>query len=271
MTEPANNCAAVCTETKLIPPGVPTAELELLSVSRTPEVVLAEAISAAKALKGIIDSKPRPFKIRGETYLQYEDWQTIARFYGVTAKVVSTKPTKIGDVIGYTARAEAILVANGRVVSAADAMCLNDEPKWNTRPKYQWNEERNKSVKVGEEKVPLFQLRSMAQTRACAKALRNVLAWVVVLAGYKPTPAEELDGQDEFNQNQHAAVCAGCAVDLYDEAEIAESRKKFRTAMCKVCIRKMKPQGDEAMAPITDPKFVQKSVEKVRTIRGVTA
>ena len=32
------------------------------------------------------------------------------------------------------------------------------------------------------------------QTRACAKALRNVLSWVVVLAGYRPTPAEEMDG-----------------------------------------------------------------------------
>ena len=46
---------------------------------------------------------------------------------------------------------------------------------------------------VGEESVPLFQLRSMSQTRACAKALRNALAWVVVLAGFQPTPAEELD------------------------------------------------------------------------------
>ena len=40
---------------------------------------------------------------------------------------------------------------------------------------------------------PLFQLKSMAQTRACAKALRNVLAWVVVLAGYTPAPAEEME------------------------------------------------------------------------------
>lgn len=39
---------------------------------------------------------------------------------------------------------------------------------------------------------PLFQLRSMAQTRACAKALRNVLAFVPVLAGYEATPAEEM-------------------------------------------------------------------------------
>jgi len=47
-------------------------------------------------------------------------------------------------------------------------------------------------VKVGDEVVPWFQLASMAQTRAGAKALRNRLAWVVVLAGYKPTPAEEM-------------------------------------------------------------------------------
>jgi hypothetical protein len=32
----------------------------------------------------------------------------------------------------------------------------------------------------------------MAQTRACAKVLRTCLAWVVVLAGYEPTPAEEM-------------------------------------------------------------------------------
>ena len=32
----------------------------------------------------------------------------------------------------------------------------------------------------------------MAQTRAGAKALRNVLSWVAVLAGYRPTPAEEI-------------------------------------------------------------------------------
>ena len=54
---------------------------------------------------------------------------------------------------------------------------------------------QKEKVSAGEVAVPLFQLRSMAQTRACAKALRNVLAWVVVLAGYRPTPAEELDGK----------------------------------------------------------------------------
>jgi hypothetical protein len=40
----------------------------------------------------------------------------------------------------------------------------------------------------------------MAQTRAGAKAFRNRLAWVVVLAGYRPTPAEEMT-ENTINQN----------------------------------------------------------------------
>jgi len=49
-------------------------------------------------------------------------------------------------------------------------------------------------VLTGSELVPLFQLESMSQTRAQAKALRSCFAWVVVLAGFAATPAEEMDG-----------------------------------------------------------------------------
>src|SRR5262249_19610449 len=48
----------------------------------------------------------------------------------------------------------------------------------------------------GVEKVPTFQLRSMAQTRAASKAFRLALSSVVVLADYAPTPAEEMPGYD---------------------------------------------------------------------------
>ena len=75
-------------------------------------------------------------------------------------------------------------------------MCLNDEENWSTRAKFAWVD--GKRTKVGDIPVPLFQLKSMAQTRAGAKAFRMVVGWVVVLAGYKPTPAEEMTG-DEHN------------------------------------------------------------------------
>ncbi len=37
-----------------------------------------------------------------------------------------------------------------------------------------------------------FAIKSMAQTRASAKALRNAFGWVAELAGFESTPAEEM-------------------------------------------------------------------------------
>lgn len=145
-----------------------------VAIHRPPAKVLEEARQAAQALTDVISKKAKPVKFNGETYLEFEDWQTVARFYGITARARDTKFVQYDKVSGFEASADALLVTTGQVISSADAMCLNDEPNWS--------------------KKPMFQLRSMAQTRACAKALRNVLSWVVVLAGYKPTPAEEMDG-----------------------------------------------------------------------------
>lgn len=145
---------------------------EDIVVSRPPDIVLAEAQRAAKALSDVVSKKKKPIIMQGEQYLEFEDWQTVGKFYGITAKVISTEYIEYGDAKGFQARAAAIRTTDGMEISAAEAMCLNDEANWKGKP--------------------LFQLRSMAQTRACAKALRNVLAWVVVLAGYRPTPAEEI-------------------------------------------------------------------------------
>jgi hypothetical protein len=170
--------------------GEVTATQDLV-LARDPEAVLEEAMRAAKALQKVISGKAKPVKFNGEIYLEFEDWQTCGRFYGITAKVEHTTLIQLADgTRGYEAHAVALYVPTGQVVSAADAMCLNDEDKWSHRAKYEWV--NGVRTKMGMEPVPLFQLRSMAQTRACAKALRNVMAWVVVLAGYRPTPAEEM-------------------------------------------------------------------------------
>ena len=193
-----------------------------LVVTRQPEIVLEEARHAARALKDVIDKKARPVKFNNETYLEFEDWQTVGRFYGIAVRIAGTKYVTYDDVRGFEATAEAVHVETGKLVSSAEAMCLNDEEKWRARAKYEWvyvkksgghsvedpgkdeliweagqdgkRRPKKERLKTGEEAVPLFQLRSMAQTRAGAKALRNALAWVVVLAGYRPTPAEELPG-----------------------------------------------------------------------------
>lgn len=157
------------------PPASLTTIADLV-MNREPEEVLFEAQKAAQALKEIMAKKARPITFNGEQYLEFEDWQTLAKFYGITAKGVETRYVEFGGVRGFEARAVAVHLPTGREISGAEALCLNDERNWSHKP--------------------LFQLKSMAQTRACAKALRNVLAWVVVLAGYRPTPAEEMTGME---------------------------------------------------------------------------
>ncbi len=171
-----------------------------VALYRAPEAVLAEAHKAAVALQDVIKNKKDPVMMNGQQYLEYEDWQTVGRFYGITAKVESVEFVTYGSVRGFSASAVA-LRADGFELSRATGDCLSDEPKWSSKPKYEWRDKTDgkgrEKIQVGDEPVPLFQLKSMAQTRACAKVLRNVLAWVVVLAGYRATPAEELDASME--------------------------------------------------------------------------
>src|SRR5207249_8854063 len=113
------------------------AESNALSVSRPPDVVLREAQKAAKALAKVVETSHKVV-IAGKTYLTYEHWQTVGRFYGVTAVCTSTKYIEFGEgdykVVGFEARADALLVASNQVISSAEAMCLNDEDKWAGKP-----------------------------------------------------------------------------------------------------------------------------------------
>ncbi len=203
-----------------------------VGLTKDPDELLDDAGKAAKALMGVMTKQDDKVMMGGKQYLEYNHWQTVGHFYGVTARIVRTQfvHLALGDevITGWEATADA-LAPDGRVLSSADAMCMTDEEKWGARPKYAWcyllkgmpaeqdssyveedpgpdkitwpetrpaDGSKNRPIKkrmlIGTEKVPTFQLRSMAQTRACAKALRNVLGWVAVMAGYSATPAEEL-------------------------------------------------------------------------------
>lgn len=204
-----------------------------LAMVRSPKRVLEEAIEAAQALKLVLDQRPKKVMIKGQRYLCYDDWQTVARFFGITAKPTKTVHVTIGQHHGFKAYADALLVATGQVISGAAAMCLTDEPKWALKPVYQEGED-GRRVHTHDELVPHFQRLSMAQTRACAKAIRNVCSWVVVLAGFQPTPAEEMDG---FNQDVGYGACGRCGEDMYFKDE-------GKHGICRTCQGKYeKPTG----------------------------
>jgi len=141
-------------------------------------------LAGRKALKELIIlvKHREPLVINGKQYLYFTDYQMLGAFFGVTALVTETEritqeyPLKSVkgmtgiEIIGYSARA--VAMKDGKEISAAEAICTREETNWN--------------------KKPLFQLLSMAQTRACAKALRNCLSWVVKLpADIEGVPKQE--------------------------------------------------------------------------------
>lgn len=188
---------------------------------REPQTILDDASRAAKALMQVVSGKKDKLMFNGRQYLAVDDWQVVGTFHGCTADIEWTRPIEVGDARGWEARA-VLMDRTGRILSHAETMCLDDEDHWSDRPKYAYcyvlksgghSEEdpgpdeivwepnpfkpgkvrpMKERMQVGVEKVPSFQLRSMAQTRAISKVHSNVFRWVSQLAGYAGTPAEEL-------------------------------------------------------------------------------
>lgn len=165
-----------------------------LSVARHPDTVLAEASLVAKSVDRLVKSRLDLVQvIGGRKHPRFELLQIVGSMFRVTARVVETR--HIAEPEGWEAVAEAVHVPSGQVLARGEGMCTTDEPSWHIRPKYEWR--NGKREKVGEEPVTSHQRRSMAQTRACSKALRLALGWVLGLAGYEATAAEELTEEPE--------------------------------------------------------------------------
>jgi hypothetical protein len=147
---------------------------EFYFAGNSPEEVLEKVSAAARLLRELRAKNPSKVVIGGKPYDGFDVLQTTGTLLGVTSTVRHTSFVKYGDVSGIEAVAD-VVTSSGRVISSAVSMCLTDEERWSGRP--------------------LFQVSSMAQTRACRKALRNVLAWVVTLAGFEKELNE--DSEDE--------------------------------------------------------------------------
>ena len=184
---------------------------------KDPTEIIQRATRVADVLAQVVEAKELVLEIsRGKNekpskHWFIEAWQTCGSMFGVTARTRSSEYIEVGGYVGYQATAEAYLVSTGQVIGIGDSQCLRDEPHWDKRPKYKWKKnadvtekdevvyvnDKTKSSKIleGYEPVPLFQLRSQAQTRAQSRALSSVLRWVAVLGGYSGTPAEDVAGQ----------------------------------------------------------------------------
>jgi len=142
----------------------------------TPDDRVTQATQIANALAPVITGKHLYVDISGKRHVLYEGWATLGALVGVFPVTVETRE----DEGGAWARVEARTLA-GAVVGAAEAVCSRDEPGKYGKPG-RWAD------------APRYALVSMAQTRAGSKALRMPLGFIVTLAGFEATPAEEMDG-----------------------------------------------------------------------------
>lgn len=171
---------------------------------RNPEVAMKEAELVAASFAKRAERLQLYKKIGESKHLLIEGWQMLASMYRVTASISRTQYIQYGDVAGFEASADAIHVPSGKRISSADAQCLNDEERWTVRPKYEVvNGVRTQTGTVA---VPMQQLRSMAQTRACSKVLSNLLKFVARMAGFAGTPAEEMTGHEQPHDESGGAA-----------------------------------------------------------------
>jgi hypothetical protein len=146
-------------------------EPDRLTLTHTPEDMVGLASRMATILADVVEKRKLYATIRGKKYPQVEAWMTIGRMDGVVAR--EHEPPVRHEDGSYEAVVDLIRLADGMVIGSGSAICgeSDDEP-WAKRQGYA--------------------KRSMAVTRATSRAFRQQYAWIMALAGYEATPADEM-------------------------------------------------------------------------------
>lgn len=156
---------------------------------RNPKDLVAKATEMADALAGIITQQNLFKNINGRKYVMVEGWTTLGAMMGVVPveEYCHALPLdESGMVTGFEAKVKLIRAGDGGMVGAASAECTYDEKNWSDRDSYA--------------------VRSMSITRATGKAYRLSFSWIMKLAGFEPTPAEEMDGVGSKEAQQTVAT-----------------------------------------------------------------
>lgn len=134
-----------------------------------PDEVIQIASAMAETLADVIRSRRLYVTISGKQYVKVEGWSTLGAMMGILPREVEVNECENGD---YLATVELIRASDGAIIGRASSLVSSDEKLWQDRPRYA--------------------RRSMAVTRATGKAFRLGFSWIMAIAGYEPTPAEEM-------------------------------------------------------------------------------
>lgn len=158
---------------------VPNRELEQVrfgTIQATgPDDVVYRATAIAKTLANVINDRRLYTMIKGKKYVQVDGWSTLGAMLGILPREVSVVEHDNGD---FEAIVELVRATDGAVVGRASSIVSSDEKTWANRDRYA--------------------RRSMSVTRATGKAYRLGFSWIMALAGYEATPAEEMPYTDGY-------------------------------------------------------------------------
>lgn len=143
--------------------------------TKTEQVELSspsDIMNFATSLRDLIVQNKLFTSIKGKNYVNVEGWQIAGAFTGTFPIVESVE--NLSDDRVYRYRAEVSLRdKDGNKVGYGVAICTNRE--------------------AGKTNFDEYAVASMAQTRAVGKAYRMKIGWLLKVAGYETTPAEEMD------------------------------------------------------------------------------
>lgn len=163
-----------------------------------------QILEFATSLRDMIIQNKLFTNIKGKNYVNVEGWQIAGAFTGtfpVVEKVEQIQTTRPGE---YKYRAEVSLRdKDGNQVGYGVAICSNKE--------------------AGKSGFDEYAVASMAQTRAVGKAFRMKIGWLLKVAGYETTPAEEMDAVQEAQvtkeQNKPTVRQVSYAISSIDQAK----------------------------------------------------
>lgn len=196
-----------------------------------------EMVTMASVLKNHVVKHQLYTPIAGKNYVHVEGWQFAGGLMGTFPRVVSITNQSAGNEVKYLAEVEVVELKTEKIISRGFAVCSNKESKKKSFDEYA--------------------VLSMAQTRAIGKAYRNVVGWVMKLAGYESTPLEEMSRVGETapkaepvadvvpEPQEPEYLCAGltksgCGVDLTKQ-EHDYSMKMYGKPLCREHQKGAKP------------------------------
>lgn len=147
--------------------------------------VATQGIALGKMMKKIITENNYYTVISGKNYVNVEGWTIAGAFAGLNAIIEEVKDLSNDKEIKWSAKA-VIYNRKGQSVGVGYAVCSNKEAKKKSFDEYA--------------------VLSMAQTRAIGKAYRNKIGWIMKLAGYDTTPAEEMVNAEVAKEERAGGV-----------------------------------------------------------------